>query len=74
MEKYTFIITYKISCGDISLNKKETITVEHDNPLTAWQLAHRHCNELWKAAVDGGCIISNLVVKNENGKVEFQWK
>lgn len=74
MNKHTFTINYTISCGDFSRNKTETLTVEHDNPLTAWQPAHGHCCELWRAAQRNGCTISNLVVKDENGKVVFDWK
>lgn len=74
METYTFTITYKISCEDISLNKEETYTVEHDNPLTAWQPVHRYCCDLSRKAEAVGCTITPLVVKDENGKVEFEWK
>ena len=74
MEKYTFIIDYTISCGGISLDKEETFTVEHNNPLTAWQPAHTHCCDLWNAARQNRCTISNLVVRDEDGKVVFNWK
>lgn len=74
MKTYTFTITYKASCGDFSRSKKETFTVEHDNPLTAWQPAHSYCTDLSRAARQNGCTISNLVVKDEDGKVVFKWK
>jgi hypothetical protein len=74
MTKYTFTINYTISCGNFSRNKTETFTVEHNDPLTAWQPLHSHCVELNRAAQLGGCTINKLVAKDENGKVVIDWK
>lgn len=74
MDKYTFTIKYTISCGDFSRSKTEKFTVEHNNPLTAWQPLHSHCVELNRAAQQGGCTISKLVAKDENGKIVINWK
>lgn len=74
MKEHIFTITYKLSCEDISLNKKETFTVEHDDPHAAEQLAYDHCCVLWRAATEAGCTLSNLVGKNEKGEVVFKWK
>ena len=74
MNKYTFTINYTISCGDFSRKKTETFTVEHNDPLTAWQPLHGYCVELNRAAQLNGCTISKLVAKNEDGKVVINWK
>lgn len=74
MTKYTFTINYTISCGNFSRNKTETLAIEHDDPRTAWQPLHGYCVELNRAAQLNGCTISNLVVKDEDDKVVFDWK
>lgn len=74
MDKYTFIINYTISCGNFSRNKEETFTVEHDDPLTAWQPLHSYCVDLNRTAQLNGCTISKLVAKDENGETVINWK
>lgn len=73
MKEYKFTINYTVSCGNFSRSKTEIYTVEHDNPLTAWQPLHSYCVGLNRSARSGGCVISKLVAKDEAGKIVFEW-
>lgn len=73
MKEYKFTIEYTVSCGNFSRSKTEIFTVEHDNPLTAWQPLHSYCVDLNRSAKRGGCTLK-LIAKDENDKTVLNWK
>ena len=73
MKEYKFTIEYTVSCGNFSRSKTKIYTVEHDNPLTAWQPLHSYCVDLNRSVKAAGCTLK-LIAKNEAGEIVLNWK